>query len=275
MIKRILVPTDGSDFAATAIDYAVSLAERHQARLHALHVIDIKLLEGPFLRDVSAALGTVPFVNYQNNIASILEARGRAALLAFEEKCKAAGLDYETTLESGNVVQIILEQSELADLCVIGRRGEHGAWAEAALGSTTERVVRRARCPVLVTEQPAAELKHIVVAYDGSPHASHALQFAAELVQTWNLACDVMAVGDRAPGWLDEAKAYLDAHGAQVGYSIQEGDPSETIVAFARDKGTDLIVMGAFGHTKVREWVVGSTTAYVMNHAPCPVLLTR
>ena len=78
MIKKILVPTDGSESAGVSVSYAVSLAEKHDASLHGLHIIDVKLLEGPFLRDISASLGTAPYVNYQNNISMILAERGKA-----------------------------------------------------------------------------------------------------------------------------------------------------------------------------------------------------
>ena len=61
----------------------------------------------------------------------------------------------------------------------------------------------------------------------------------------------------------------------KVDYVALDADPSEGIVEHAENSKTDLIVMGAYGHTKVRELVVGSTTAYVTNHAPCPVLLAR
>ena len=80
MIKKILVPTDGSENALVGARYAVALAKQYGAQLHGLHVVDVKLLEGPFLRDISASLGTAPFVNYQNIIASLLEERGEAAL---------------------------------------------------------------------------------------------------------------------------------------------------------------------------------------------------
>src|SRR5690606_17565563 len=73
MIKRILVPTDGSHVATLGVEYAIALASACQAHLTGLHVVDVKLLEGPFLRDISASLGTAPYVNYQNNIALILE----------------------------------------------------------------------------------------------------------------------------------------------------------------------------------------------------------
>lgn len=71
MFKRILLPTDGSESAAVGARYAAALAKKHRATLIGLHVVDVKLLEGPFLRDLSASLGTAPYVNYQNNIAMI------------------------------------------------------------------------------------------------------------------------------------------------------------------------------------------------------------
>ena len=77
MIRHILVPTDGSEESFIGVRYAVGLAGQWGATLHGLYVVDVKMLEGPFFRDVSAALGTAPYVNYQGNIAMILEERGK------------------------------------------------------------------------------------------------------------------------------------------------------------------------------------------------------
>jgi nucleotide-binding universal stress UspA family protein len=72
-----------------------------------------------------------------------------------------------------------------------------------------------------------------------------------------------------------EAMEYLNAHKLDVEYVQRTGEPAETIVRYAKDCAADLLVMGAYGHSKVRELVVGSTTAYAINRAPCPVLLVR
>ncbi len=276
MIRKILVPTDGSDFAMRGARYAVSLASQYGAKLHGLYVVDVKLLEGPFLRDLSASLGTVPFVNYQGNIAMILDARGKAALEAFSTACADADVGWETTQDTGTVVRCIVEKTELMDLVVMGRGGEHGEWLDGLVGSTTEAVVRRARCPVLVTERDSAAITRFVAAYDGSAHAKSALQIAADIGETWRVPFEVLVVDEsRGEALLGEARSYLQAHDVEVSYVIRDGDPSEEIVAYARDREADMIVMGAYGHTKVRELVVGSTTAYAINHASCPVLLTR
>lgn len=276
MIKKILVPTDGSDCAMRGARYAVALASQYGAKLHGLYVVDVKLLEGPFLRDLSASLGTVPFVNYQGNIAMILDARGKAALDAFKTACTEAGVGWETSQDTGTVVRCIVEKTELMDLVVMGRGGEHGEWLDGLVGSTTEAVVRRARCPVLVTARESAVIARFVAAYDGSAHAKNALQIGADIGETWHVPFEVLVVGEpRGEALLGEARSYLQAHDVEVSYVIRDGDPSEEIVAYARKREADMIVMGAYGHTKVRELVVGSTTAYAINHASCPVLLTR
>src|SRR5690349_18903870 len=126
MIKRILVPTDGSDHATVGVQYGIGLAKQHQASLVGLHVIDIRLLEGPFLRDISASLGTAPYVNYQNNMSLILEEQGRAALEEFKQDCEKRGIPFDPMQITGPVARTIVEQGELADLIVMGRGGAKG-----------------------------------------------------------------------------------------------------------------------------------------------------
>lgn len=276
MIKQILVPTDGSTFASIGVAYCVELAKRHGASLIGLHVIDVKLLEGPFLRDISASLGTAPYVNYQNNISLLLEERGKAALEAFGKRCEKADVPFESHQVIGAVSHSIVEESGLADLLVMGRGGEHGEWLNGLLGSTTEAVIRNAQCPVLVTEREQARIQRVVVAYDGSEHAQGALQFATSIAEAWGVPFEVLMVGkDGCETIVDEARSYLEAHQIEVEYIVREGDPRDVILDFAKERETDLIVMGAYGHSRVRELILGSTTQYVTNHAPCPVLLAR
>lgn len=276
MIKRILVSTDGSERAMVGVRYAVALAKQYGATLHGIHVVDIKLLEGPFLRDISASLGTAPYVNYQGSISLILEERGAAALDAFKRACEADGVAYETTLATGVVTRSILEASEGADLLVMGRAGEHTQWLDGLVGSTTESVVRRATLPVLITNTDTPGTKRLVAAYDGSRYAKRALKAAAGMSLDWHMPCHVLVVDEgNGPEILEEARVYLKPYETDADYVLRPGDPSEAIVAYAEECEADLLVMGAYGHTKVRELVVGSTTAYAINHSPCPVLLLR
>lgn len=276
MSQRLLVPTDGSEKAEIGVRFAISLAKRLGGSVVGLYVVDIKLLEGPFLRDLSASLGTAPYVNYQNNIALILEERGKAALKSLEEIAAAAGVACENSVVTGVVHRCILEASELADMIVMGRAGEHSAWLEGLLGSTTEAVARRAEAPVLVTGQDTPVEGPLVVGYDGSPHAKQALKTAVSVAEDWKSTMYVLAVGGaEADAAEKEARDYLTDHAVKTDYVRKDGDPGEALVALASDVGAAGIVMGAYGHSKVIELVTGSTTAYTLNHATCPVLLCR
>lgn len=276
MIKRILVPTDGSEASAIGVRYAVALAQRQGASVLALHVVDVKLLEGPFLRDLSASLGTAPYVNYQGSIAMILDERGKAALAYAAKLCEQHGVPCETVLHTGIVPRVIIEKSGLVDIIVMGRAGEHNEFLEGLIGSTTEAVVRRASVPVLVTGGDTPGAEHFVLAYDGSNHARKALKVGATLAAEKRRKMHLLVVGEKSgQSWLREAQDYLQSHGLDVDYSCLPGDPGEAIIRHAQEYDAGLIVMGAYGHSKLRELVLGSTTSHVINHAPCPVLLVR
>ena len=276
MIKRILVPTDGSDYAMRGVEYAVMLAERYDAAISGLYVVDVKLLEGPFLRDLSASLGTAPYVNYQGNINLILEERGKAALGVVSELCKTHGVEVETNMVSGVVHQCIVEQGELCDLIVMGRGGEHSEWLDGLLGSSTEAVARRSSVPVLITESTKPSDGPILVAYDGSSLAKKALRTGADLAQDWNRNLQLLVVGsEKMAGVLEEAKDYLADHAISAECVRADGDAAEQIVAYAGTQNCSFLVMGAYGHSKMRELLLSSTTAFVLNHTPCPVLLVR
>ena len=277
MIKHILVPTDGSPAAEVGVRYAAAFATKYGATVRGLYVVDVKLLEGPFLRDISASLGTAPYVNYQGNIAMILEERGKAALESVKKICADAGIECRTELVTGLVVGSINEQSELTDLIILGRSGEHSEWLDGLVGSTTGGVVRRSTRPVLVTGRDTPGHEVFVAAYDGSAHSRAALHIAAEMTRDWGAALTVLVVGkgERVEAWAAEAAAYLEPYELEANTEIRTGDPSETIVEYAEERRADMLLMGAYGHTKVRRLVVGSTTAYAINHSPCPLLLTR
>lgn len=276
MIKRILVATDGSEAAQRGLDYAMSLASALKARLTAIYVVDIKLLEGPFLRDLNATMGTAPVLNFQDTIATLLNDRGKAALENFQSACTAQGIEADTVLETGVVHHSILEQAELADLLVLGRGGEHSDWLEGLMGSTTEAVIRRAKLPVAVTGCTKPITDGILLAYDGSPHASQALKVAVQLASDTKAPLKLLLVGgEECKAAAAEAQSYLNDHAISATLEFRDGESAAKIVEYAQDVGAGLLVIGAYGHTRVRELLVGSTTTQVVNHAPCPVLLCR
>ncbi|MBI1320805.1 MAG: hypothetical protein GC168_17915 [Candidatus Hydrogenedens sp.] len=276
MIKRILVATDGSLAAQHGVDYALDLAKQLEAHVTALYVVDIKLLEGPFLRDLSASMGTAPFVNYQASIAEIFEERGKNALTAVEAQASAAGVSLETELRTGVIHHTILERAELADLLVLGHGGEHVDWLEGLMGSTTEAVIRRATLPVVVVPELKPMSAGLLAAFDGSANASSALKIAANIATNYKIPLKVLVAGDdESDTAVSKAQAYLSDHGLDAPIERRDGDAGPVIVQCASETAPGLLVIGAYGHSRFHELLLGSTTTYVVNHAKCPILLCR
>jgi len=143
---RFLVPLDFSEYANQALDYAIHLASKLEARLTLLHVIQALPLGGV---DMGV---TLPFTLLQD-----LEAKITSSMQAYLERVTAAGLEGEIIIVKGVPFQEILEtaKTQQVDLIVMGTQGRTG-YQHLLLGSVAEKVVRLAPCPVLVVRQPTA-----------------------------------------------------------------------------------------------------------------------
>ncbi len=276
MIKHILVPTDGSAQANIGVQYAVAAAKRLGAVVHGLYIVDSKLLEGPYLRDISASLGQEPYVNHQGKLELILEERGKVALGQVESACKKAGVECKTELHTGMVVSSIVEASELCDTIIMGRSGEHAEWLDSVLGSTTESVARRSKQPLIVTGTPEAAFGRVLAAYDGSDHAKSALRLAADLVEEWKATLVVLTAGsDDCEAIQQEAREYIEPHKIDAEFVKDSRDAGNAVIAVAKEVGADIVFIGAYGHNIIRERILGSTTTFILNNATTPILLVR
>jgi nucleotide-binding universal stress UspA family protein len=279
MIKSILVALDGSQHADSALEHGLALARRLRARLIGLHVLDIVSIEGSFLHDVSGSLGFEPYLDFSSKMREALQERGQVLLDAFRTKCEHAGVVYDTALPMGIVANEICDQARIADLVIVGHRGVNEQFSTGLLGGTTESVTRKSPKPVLVTPLEFKEISRPLLAYDGSQRASAALHAAAEVASALGLPLTVIHVakdngadGDRA---LAEAQRYLQSYEISVTIKPLTGPPHQRIVDVLRDGGYDLLFIGAYGHSRIIEMVLGSTTEFVLRNSGAPVFLAR
>jgi nucleotide-binding universal stress UspA family protein len=279
MIKSILVALDGSEHADAALQYALWLAERLRATLMGLHVVDIVSIEGSFLHDISGSLGFEPYLDFSSKMRDALRERGRVLIETFAERCRERGVACDTVLAMGVVPNEICDQSRTADLVVLGHRGVNEQFSSGLLGSTTEAVTRKSPKPVFVSPIRFAEIRRPLLAYDGSPRAAAAMHAAAELASTLGLPLAVVHVSRDATAGadrvLDEARRYLQSYGVECVAEALVGHANEKIVETIRDRGHDCLFIGAYGHSRIIEMVLGSTTEYVLRNSPCPVFLAR
>ncbi len=278
MLKSFLVTVDGSEYSAAAVGYAVALARRSSARVTLLSVVDIVALEGPFLADLSGIVGVVPYLDLQQQVRESLVEKAKLVLETHAATVNAAGLECATRIETGIVSRVICESAASHDAIVVGRRGEHATWSGFLLGSTVEEVTRGCAKPVLITPRQERPLTRLLVAYDGSRTANRALGLAATLAGGLELPLVVVCVSsDEREGraFLGEAEAYFEPHKLQLKAVLETGSPVEGILQVAQRESCDLIIMGAWGHSRVRELFLGSTTDGILRSAELPVLLYR
>ena len=279
MIKTILVPTDGSEYGNTAIDYGVYISKRLAATLTGLHVIDVRLMQGPVITDISGSIGLPPYQEFYPVIEKGLEERADVILKSFAERCAAGGVRAETRKAVGVIDEAIIAEAKHHDWIVLAQRGEHFHLAKGGiLGSTAEAVTRHAGKPVLVTPRHYQDIESMALAYDGSPPAQHALELAVFLAEkmAWPLTL-LMVTEDqgRAEKWSRKAEAYLEAFSIDCETVVVGGREDRAILQFIKEGSVELMVMGAYGRNRLQELLIGSTTSHVIRNSTIPVLLTR
>ena len=122
--------------------------------------------------------------------------------------------------------------------------------------------------------------QYLVLAYDGSDESSKALRTGIALAETLGVEVTITMVAtlggeDAAAAFLEKAKQRALGGNVKANVEVLHGDPEEGILQLRETVGADLIVMGAYGHTRIRELILGSTTSHVMRKAKVPVLLAR
>ena len=278
MIKRILVGIDTSEHARTAQAYAFHLARRLGATLIGLHVIDIVSIEGSLLHDISGSLGLEPYLNFSSKMRQVLSARGTAVLDEFAAAAQREKLPAETVMEIGVVANQICERAKLADLVMIGHRGLNERFSTGLLGSTTESVARKSPRPLIVSPVRMREIRRPLLAYDGSDRAARAMRAAAEFASTLEVPLAVITVardlklGERT---LAQARSYLEPYALKAEFKLVPGHAHEGIIASLKSFDADLLFIGAYGHSRIIEMVIGSNTEYLLRNAPCPVFMSR
>ena len=278
MIKSILIATDGSANSMVATQYGCCLAKLFQARVCGLNVVDIRALEGPLMSDISGALGFEPFQSYLPQFEKILQQRADSVLEDFRKLSAEYGITADVKRQTGIVPNVIAEEARRVDLVVIAQHGEHAKWSSGLLGSTAEGLVRKSSRPVLIVPRQYREIRKVLIAYDGGNESTKALKAACETFAGLSCELHVAFVTDddaHADELGAEVRDYVGPYGIQAGLVRLRGEAPKSILQHAGEHAFDMIVMGAFGHSRLHDLILGGTTAYMMRNTVIPILLIR
>jgi len=290
-IERILCPIDFSEFSVEAYDYAQSLAWHYKATLFLLHVIDSLTPYYPYHA----------FPGAYNEMCQNLREDAEQQLEEFAKTHSWRGIQPRCEVQDGTATDLILGSAEAqaVNLIVMGTHGLRGI-DHLTLGSVTEKVLRKARCPVLAVRKPAhvfpppggepdlVQLHRILYCTDFSDNSEQAWDYAVSLAAEYNAELTLLNVLDETAGEVDienvivkvlerlEKRISPEARkNGKAKAAVRIGQAYQQIIQLAMESQTDLIIMGVRGRNALNLAVFGSTTYRVVQLGPCPVLVVH
>lgn len=284
MTDKIIALVDGSIYSESVCHHAAWIAQRTAAPVELIHVLGRR--EAPEKSDLSGAIRLGARTKLMEELAELdaqraklVGHRGRAILEDARAIVDRDGVTEITTrLRHGDIVEAIGEIEGEARVIVIGKRGEAADFAKGHLGSNLERIVRAAHRPVFVAARAFKPIESVLVAYDGGRSAMKAVDHISRSSFSADLPVTVVTVGNETPEvskGLADAKALLAAAGIEAQTRIVPGQPEEELGKMVEADGYGMLVMGAYGHSRIRSLVIGSTTTEMMRSCKVPVLLLR
>ena len=284
MTDKIIALVDGSIYSKSVCEQAACAAKRTGAPVDVLHVIGRRGQAGSSDLSGSIALGARTALleelsRLDEQRARLMQQRGRAIVEDGKAVIVAAGVaDVTARLRMGDLVNTVAEQESDASLVVIGKRGEAAGFAALHLGSNLERVARASIKPVLVAARAYREISKVLIAWDGGASSQRAVDHIARNPLFAGLSLTVVTVGQASPELdrsLGSAKAMLAGAGFEAETRIIAGQPDKALGQMVTNEGFDMVVMGAYGHSRIRTLVIGSTTSEMIRSCKVPIYLMR
>jgi len=278
-MNKIYACIDGLANTHAVIDWAAWAARRLELPLEFLHVLE-RHTERAQAQDYSGAIGVDARESLLQELSDEDEKRGRLLLAAARQRAAALGVSQlDARLRHGEFVATVAEMEADARLFVLGEHHHASGTAPLRLDHHVERVLRSVQRSVLVaTAEAFVAPERVVVAFDGSAAARKAAERVAVSPMLQGLPVLLAMVGvatTLARRQLDEACGALQAAGCSAETTLTPGEAQAVLPGLVKAQGPALLVMGAFGHSRLRQLVLGSTTSTLLRLSEVPVLFLR
>jgi nucleotide-binding universal stress UspA family protein len=289
-IRLILCPIDFSEFSVWAYRHALSLAEHYQSKLVALHIVEL-------WRYPSLSFCVYP--NDYEECCQALHEHGKKQLQEFVRNNTDGETQPEIVVEQGNAADSILSfaRARKVHLIVMGTHGRRG-FERLVLGSVTDRMIRKAPCPVLALTKPPGDsletgkepshehrLRHILFCTDFSTNSEQAFNHAISTTAEYDAELTLLHVLEEVPS-AAKTEQSKEAAAEQLERLIPPearktlktksvvriGKPYQQIIQLVKEARIDMVVMGVRGRGALDSALFGSTTYRVIQLGSCPVL---
>jgi nucleotide-binding universal stress UspA family protein len=251
LFMDILVPLSGDAESWDSLEQAILIAQREEARIHGLHIVDSK--------------------------TKVESAGAQAVQTQFNQICADASVDGKLIIESGDITRKITERATVTDLIVL-KIVHPPMGGISTLRSPFRAILANSPRPLLGLPGKATQFKRALLAYDGSDRSKEALFVATYLAEMWKTELIVFTTLDGArikPDVQDHVRRYLEIHEVEADYIVTDQDSKAQLKSTINERQADLILMGTYGKSVLREVVVGSTLDYMLRESGIPVFICR
>jgi len=276
-LKDILVHVDSSKHNPARLEAAINLAAAHESHLTGLYVLTHAHIPGYIRAQISNEV-----LEMQAKAAEEAAAKAEAN---FRDLASKAGLEFEWRQVSGEMIDTLSLHARYSDIIIAGQADPDDGDLNGG-ADMPDRLILSVGRPVLlvpyVGKYPTMGSR-VMVAWDGSRLATRAVNDSMPVLKKAKHV-DVMAVNqadaDESHGEVPGADIclHLARHGVKAEahhVSASDVDPADMLLSRAADEGIDMIVMGAYGHARWRELVLGGVTRHMLQHMTVPVLMAH
>lgn len=283
-MQNILACIDESTWSTSVQDAAIWAAGQTHSPLTFLHSIEKKHL--PDSNDLSGAIGLGARSKLLSEIATLDQLRAKVALqlgkellTAAEVKAQESGCtQVETVQRHGEFIENLLTLESTAGLVIIGHSGTQSGKKMSVLGTQVESLLRQVNIPVLITPHDFTAPKSFMLAYDGRETTDRAIERILTNDLLRGLHCHLVTV--KKPH-TDQEEKFAQAAGrlTQGGFAVTatylEGDIFKQLTAYQQENTVDMLVMGAFSGTRLRQFFIGSNTLKMLEISDIPILVVK
>ena len=269
-MKSVLLHVNDDAGQEARLLAALAVVRQHEARLTCIQVTPVSdyVVTDPFGGMYEVA------TMFDHLAKQAVEARGK-----IEARLAHEGVEWDWSIHDGGVAGTIVRRSQLSDLIVLSQ-GDDAQGAQLRPLSLVADVALHSRTPVLVVPvagQAFDPAGVAMIAWNGSPEAAHSVQAALPLLKAAS-AVLVITFEEKQDFPMDDVRQYLAAHGVDarcVEDSLNEKTVGEALCSAATSHSAAYIVMGAYGHSRFREAILGGVSRHMLAHSPVALLLAH
>ncbi|MFZ7090778.1 universal stress protein [Primorskyibacter sp. 2E233] len=282
--RTLIALVDGSAYSESVCHHAAWIANKNDWKVKLYHVMGRR--NATEKQDLSGAIRLGARSELLEQLseldaerAKLSHAHGRAILE--DAKAIIAGdgiIEVETRLRQGDLVETVTAKEETGEMIVLGKRGEAAGHATEHLGSNLERIVRASHKPVFIANRAFKPIEKVLVAFDGAASSLKAVDFIARSPLFAGLKVALVFAGKETADIaksLNGAVSTLAAGGIAADTIIEHGEPEKVLSRLTSQERYELLVMGAYGHNRIRSFLIGSTTTEMIRSCRVPVLIMR